>query len=209
MDDKINTVNEIERVEEMDYSNLTKAQRKKLKKEKREQERELARADIQKKQRVKKIRNYTIVLLIIIAIAGFIYWRLTPPKDAPIIEITPSSYDFGTVSQAEGVVSTLMTIKNNGIKDLILNNIDTSCGCTSASVISDGQEGPRFSMVGHGTNPKDWKQVISSGESVQLKVYYDPNVHQDLRGKVVRTVNIYSNDLRSPKKGIRISANQI
>ncbi len=194
---------------EEDYSNLTKAQKKKLKKEKRLREKERERAERRRKQRIRKIKNYGIFFLIVIAFVGFFYWRSIPPKNAPIIEITPSSYDFGSVSQAKGVTSATLDIYNRGNQDLVLKNMDTSCGCTSASVISDGEEGPRFSMRSHGTNPKDWEQVISPGESAQLKIYYDPNVHQNLKGSVTRSVFIYSNDPRHSKKEVKIRAFQV
>ncbi len=112
------------------------------------------------------------------------------------------------MSVAEGTVTTLMTVKNVGKSDLIINNMDSSCGCTSARLIVDGKEGPKFSMSSHGTNPKDWSATLAPGETAQLKVYYDPTVHRDLRGPVTRTITIFSND---PERGkeVRISANQI
>ncbi len=156
----------------------------------------------------KRIRNYGVIIIIVLAITGFFYWRSIPPKNAPIIEIEPSSYDFGMVSQAEGVVSATIGIANKGNEPLIINKIDTSCGCTSAAVIYKGVEGPRFSMAMHGTNPKDWRQVIQPGEPAELRIYYDPNVHKELRGPVRRSVFIYSNDPRDKVKEIAISANQ-
>ena len=157
----------------------------------------------------KKIKNYAIIVIILLAVGGMYYWWTTPPANAPIMEITPASYDFGMVSQAKGVVSTTMKISNTGSKDLILDNMDTSCGCTSASIISDGKEGAKFSMAMHGTNPKNWQEIIKPGESVQLKVYYDPNVHKDMRGAVTRSVMIYSNMPRQSKTEVTIYANQV
>lgn len=157
----------------------------------------------------KRIRNYGIMLFVLLIVAGFIYWRSTPPKDAPNIEIEPSTYNFGSVSQAKGTVSTTMSIFNRGNEPLVLKNIDTSCGCTSASIVYKGVEGPRFSMAMHGTNPKDWKQVIPPGDSAELKIYYNPNVHKDMRGSVRRSVSVYSNDPRNKVKEVVINANQI
>jgi len=157
----------------------------------------------------KRIRNYGILFVILLAIAGFIYWRLAPLENSPIIEIEPSSYNFGTVSQAEGAVSGTVSIYNRGNEPLVLKNMDTSCGCTSAAIVDNAIEGPRFSMAMHGTNPKDWKQVILPGDSAELKIYYNPNVHKDLRGSVRRSVSIYSNDPRNKVKEVVINANQV
>lgn len=157
----------------------------------------------------KKIRNYGIIVIIILIIGGFFYWRLIPPKNAPQIVIEPGEYNFGVVSQAEGTVSGSVMINNIGNEPLVLKNMDTSCGCTSAAVVKDDVEGPRFSMAMHGTNPKNWKQVIPPGDSVELKIYYNPNVHKELRGSVRRSVFVYSNDPRNKVTEVVINANQV
>ena len=157
----------------------------------------------------KRIRNYAIILFILLAIAGFFYWRSIPPKNAPIISIEPSSYSFGTVSQAAGAVTANFLLRNNGNEPLMLDNMETSCACTSASIVKNGEEGPSFGMASHGTNPKNWKEIIPPGDSVELKVRYDPNVHKDLRGSVKRSVIIHSNDPRNSIKEVVISATQV
>lgn len=160
------------------------------------------------KKRKKKIRNYAILLILVLLVGGYIYLRSVSLKSAPSMEIEPSEYNFGSVSQAKGTVTATMTIKNNGVSDLVLKNMDSSCGCTSASVIYKGVEGPKFSMAMHGTNPKDWKQVIPPGDSAQLKVYYNPNVHKDMRGAFTRSITIFSNDPRNKIKTVDISGVQ-
>lgn len=157
----------------------------------------------------RKMKTYGIILLIILVIGGLYYWRSIPPKNAPIIEIEPSIYNFGPVSQAGGVVSAMMMITNVGTENLIINNMDTSCGCTSASIVFNEVEGPKFGMSMHGTNPKNWRQIIPPGESAELKVYYDPNVHKTMRGPVTRTASIYSNDPRNKVMMVTIKANQV
>lgn len=131
------------------------------------------------------------------------------PADRPIISISPSSKDLGDVSQKKGVMTTIFDLKNEGKKDLIINKLDTSCGCTSASIVYQGKEGPVFAMAGHGiVSPTDWQIVIPAGETAQLKVYYDPNVHKDLRGSVTREINIFSNDAIDFEKSVTIELNQ-
>ena len=131
------------------------------------------------------------------------------PQDRPKIVITPTSYNFGDVSVAKGEVSASMDITNEGTKDLIINRIETSCGCTSASIIVDGEEGPRFTMPGHGGQPQGWSASIPPGGKAQLKVYYDPNVHKKMRGKGTRTIDVSSNDPIDISKQVRIDFNQI
>jgi len=156
----------------------------------------------------KSLRNYGIMIIIVLVIGGFFFWRLIPPKNGPIIRITPDKYDFKIVSQSEGTVSTTLSITNDGNEPLVLTKMATSCGCTSASVVYAGVEGPKFGMAMHGTNPKDWKQVLQPGDSAELKIYYNPNVHKEMRGAFARSVMIYSNDPRNKVEEVKISGVQ-
>ena len=137
------------------------------------------------------------------------YMEKNAPKDAPKIEIKNKVYDFGEVSQSEGVVSTLIEIKNNGKSDLIINKMESSCMCTTASIIYNSVEGPIFGMSMHGENPTNWNVAIKPGEIAYLKVYYDPSVHGDLRGKVIRTIDIFSNDPINFQEMVRIELTQV
>ena len=131
-----------------------------------------------------------------------------PPK----IKIDNTLYNFGTVSQSEGIVTTTFNIQNTGESDLIIEGIDTSCMCTSASIIYNGEEGPKFGMSMHGNNPKDYSLTIPKGKSAQLKVYYDPMAHgkQDKpEAKIIREVTIKSNDPVDFQKKVRIELTQV
>jgi hypothetical protein len=121
--------------------------------------------------------------------------------DRPIIKVTPKTYDFGTVSRAAGVVTAELMLENRGRSELVINGMRTSCGCTQASLIIDGEEGPLFGMH---DNPVGWRARLAPGERAWLKVYYDPNVHGGLRGAVTREIEIYSNDPKSPVYTVRI-----
>lgn len=118
------------------------------------------------------------------------------PKDAPKIATNETKKDLGIVRQTNGTVTTEFTIKNEGKSDLFINKLSSSCGCTSASLVYQGQEGPRFYMAGHGHDEPDpsWQEAIAPGDEATIKVYYDPTVHQDLVGPVTRTVSVHSND---------------
>lgn len=132
------------------------------------------------------------------------------PTDRPIISLSPASYDFGDVSQQKGVAATFFELRNDGKKDLIIDRMDTSCGCTSASIVFDAKEGPSFTMPGHGAqNPTDWKVTIPPGKTAQLKVYYDPYVHIDFRGPATREISVYSNDPIDFEKKVIIELNQV
>ena len=65
-------------------------------------------------------------------------------------------------------------------------------------------------MAGHGIeSPLAWEVAIAPGESAQLKVYYDPSVHQDFRGPATREISIFSNDPIDFEKKATIELNQV
>ncbi|MDO8424579.1 MAG: DUF1573 domain-containing protein [bacterium] len=133
------------------------------------------------------------------------------PTDRPVITLSPASFDFGDVSQKKGTVSTVFELRNEGEKDLIINKLETSCGCTTAAIIFEGKEGPKFGMPGHGLNENagDWQAVIPAGGQAQLKVYYDPNVHKDFRGAATREISVFSNDPIDFEKKVQVDLTQI
>lgn len=130
----------------------------------------------------------------------------------PEIYIENTKYDFGIVSQSDGIISTIFTIKNRGKSDLIIENMDTSCMCTTASIIYDGKEGPVFGMSMHGDNPNDYSLTIPPGDTAQLKVYYDSMAHgvqKKQEMKITREVTIISNDPVDFQKKVRIELTQV
>lgn len=132
------------------------------------------------------------------------------PKDRPIISTNIDHFDFGDLSLKNGVATTQFEIMNEGTEDLIINKLETSCGCTSASIIFNGVEGPISSMPGHGKDsPEDWEVIIPAGKGAQLKVYYDPSVHEDFQGTAIREVYISSNDPIDLTKKVTVELNQV
>ena len=128
------------------------------------------------------------------------------PEERPQIVLEPQNVDLGDVSPRDGKVETSITIKNTGQKDLIVESLSTSCGCTTVSVVNNGQEGPIF---GTGTPPKDWSTTIRPGKTAELRIYYDPNVHQNARGPMMREVYVSSNDPVDPVVKASIQLNQV
>jgi len=128
------------------------------------------------------------------------------PAERPQIVLEPQEIDLGNVSTKEGKVETSITIKNAGQKNLIVDSLSTSCGCTTVSVINNGQEGPVF---GTGTPPEHWSTTIRPGETAELRVYYDPTFHQDARGPMMREIYVSSNDPVDPVVKAAIELEQV
>lgn len=132
------------------------------------------------------------------------------PQDAPKIAAPEIKRDLGTVSLKKGTVTTEFVIKNYGKSDLVVDKLSSSCGCTSASLVYQGKEGPQFYMAGHGQEAPDpsWKVAIAPADEARVKVYYDPSVHPDLEGPVTREISIHSNDPVDFETKLTITLNQ-
>ncbi len=190
-------------------SRHTKHEKKELKITERREKREKERLERERKEKRDRWIKYGVIALIILVSSFYLIKRDDNLKNPPRIDIKPSSHNFGDVSVAGGVVKTAMTIKNEGKSDLIIDDMDSSCGCTTATITKDGKEGPVFSMRAHGTNPVGWSEKIKPGETAELNIYYDPQAHSDLRGHVTRVITVFSNDPKTSKKIVKIEVNQV
>jgi hypothetical protein len=152
-----------------------------------------------------------------VVIAGGIYYSFYARRGAtlapsqsdnvsgmPQLVITPEAQDLGTIDYRKGIVTAHFIVENKGGSDLVITEMETSCGCTVASLIVNGEEGPRFGMRGHGAWPTGWSAKLKPGEQAQLKVAYDPNAHGIYVGSFDRIVLIRSNDPEWPTKRLRI-----
>lgn len=82
----------------------------------------------------------------------------------------PSSWDFGTIAEADGRVSHTFTGVNRGDKPLVILDVVTSCGCTA----------PQFS-----------RQPILPGGKTEITVTYDPT---NRPGIFTKNLTVYSSE---------------
>jgi len=101
----------------------------------------------------------------------------------PDIGVATTRHDFGRVKQGD-VVTTEIVVRNSGNKELRIESVATSCGCTSAQV-----------------KPK----IIASGGEGKLVVRYDSGSHPD-KGPIERHVYIASNDPEKAEVDVVITA---
>ncbi|MBP3517795.1 MAG: DUF1573 domain-containing protein [Parabacteroides sp.] len=78
-------------------------------------------------------------------------------------------YNFGTISESDGLASHVFTIKNTGNGPLVITRITASCGCTQ---------------------PEWTKEPIAPGKTGDVKVTYNPKGRP---GPFYKTISIYSN----------------
>src|SRR5579875_857351 len=91
----------------------------------------------------------------------------------PRIEAAQAVYDFGSVPQGPSIAHSF-TIKNVGQADLVIGQVQSTCGCTIAALA---------------------KKRLRPGESTQILATFDTR-HE--RGKASRQIDVYSNDPRTP-----------
>ena len=110
--------------------------------------------------------------------------HLTPEElaNAPIVSFDSNTYDFGNIKQNDKVEHSF-SLKNSGKRDLIIRNVRSSCGCTAVTPA---------------------KTVISSGDSVPIKVVFDS---RGRRGRQSKSITIITNDPKTPASTLRITSN--
>jgi len=101
---------------------------------------------------------------------------------APVAVFNSTTHDFGTIRQGDKVDYSFQ-LTNNGKRDLVIRNINASCGCT---VVTPS------------------KKVISPGENIPIKVEFDS---RGRRGRQSKTITIITNDPKTPTNVLRISSN--
>ncbi len=101
----------------------------------------------------------------------------------PEIDVATKRHDFGRIKQG-AIVTTEIQVRNSGKKELMIESVATSCGCTSAQV-----------------KPK----IIPSGGEGKLFIRYDSGSHPD-KGPIERHIYIASNDPEQAEVDIVITA---
>lgn len=130
-------------------------------------------------------KTITIIVIIVVALLGVMFLGQRNATSSPALAqlttegaltIPEKIYDFGTISMANGLVDHMFTVINPTDQDIQVENLTTSCMCTSAYIISGSERQGPFGMPGMGYVPKV-NLLIKAGDSRQIDVVYDPNAH--------------------------------
>ncbi len=105
----------------------------------------------------------------------------TSADQLPVIEIPSLEHDFGTVNQGLKLTHDFI-VKNTGASDLIIRELNPSCGCTAA-VLED--------------------PVLKAGAETAIRVSFDTT---GFIGTKSKTVRIYSNDPKNSSMVLRVKA---
>ncbi len=126
------------------------------------------------------------------------------PENRGVVKADTTELDLGEVSVAGGTVVRDVRITNAGNRELELLSLYTSCSCTTASIVYRGYESERYGMEAGSINVG-----LEPGESATLRIYYDPTVHSDLRGLVIRSVYLRTSDPVTPVLTVRLRLVQV
>ncbi len=107
-----------------------------------------------------------------------------PPANQPVpqLDLPEVEYDFGRI-YARWTVSHIFPVQNRGTADLVITDLVTSCGCTTAELSS---------------------AVIPPGHRADLTVTFDADFHP-VKGPVTRLVWFATNDPAHPWVEVRIT----
>ena len=126
---------------------------------------------------------WIVMVLILMACAGQndspgsedgVYNELTEdPNKQSIMSFSSSSHDFGTIIEGEMVVC-YFDYENAGEKDLVINSVEATCGCTTP----------------------DWSsEPLKPGEKESLKIVFDASGRSGQQRKVVTVSSNASNPI--------------
>jgi len=124
------------------------------------------------------------IVLVVLGFAGLVWWgRISQLKEiipesgsASMLTASENSYDFGEISMKKGLVDYTFKITNRTEKEIEIKKVYTSCMCTAAYLENDKIKKGPFGMEGMGYIPPA-NEILESGETVNVKVVYDPNAH--------------------------------
>lgn len=118
----------------------------------------------------------------------------------PSSEISERDFDFGRMKLAEIKIKEI-EIKNSGKKPLIVSSVFTSCDCTFAQFVINGQESDRFSMQ----RDQKWRGEIQPNTTATIKIIYEPRL-MPVKGSVTRSIFFKTNDPQNPSVTINFTA---
>lgn len=107
--------------------------------------------------------------IIFIIMAILLATGLASAQKKAVISAEETSFDFGTIKEANGNVSHTFQIKNIGDSPLVLTRVIASCGCTT---------------------PEWTKEPIEPGTTGDVTITYNP---KNRPGPFVKTISVYSN----------------
>ncbi len=129
------------------------------------------------------MKKLFVTLVSIVAFSGLVFGQEAPAakenKNAPEIVFTSEVHDFGTIPY-EGDGTYVFEFKNTGKEPLVLNDVHSSCGCTT---------------------PEWPKEPIKRGEKGKITVKYNTKIMGPFTKNVYVTSNAQTSRVTLTIKG--------
>ena len=156
-----------------------------------------------------------MILSIVIILLGAIFIvgpgssgtpSVSASNNAKAYTLDPTSFDWGIIDFNSDIATKEFKIKNKGTDVLKLYNIRTSCHCTKAQIVVEGDESPYFGMSG----VSSWIGEVKPGKEARLIVKFDQRYHGPQGvGLINRFVSIETNDKGNPKLTFTLTGNVV
>lgn len=157
----------------------------------------------------KKLIIGVIAISVATMVGGiFINAKVSTPQDVSFnsnakLQVDKTSYDWGTINMQNGKVEKTFQIENTGTSDLKLYNVSTSCHCTTAQLILNGQASPLFGM----NTKSPYVMVVPKSSKADLKVIFDPAFHGPSGvGAISRRILVNTNDPNNAQLSFSLTA---
>lgn len=128
-------------------------------------------------------------------------------KEKPILIIEPENLinDLGTMKASEDRI-TVFTLKNTGLKPLVISRLRTSCMCTFGQIVYESKESPMVGMEMHNSPlSKDFRVELKPGGTAIAKILYRPAL-MPVQGPVERSFLFETNDPKNKSVELVIKA---
>jgi len=122
-----------------------------------------------------------LIIVIFIGIGFYINNVTSPYSGPPVLTVSEEVGDLGKIKPNDKQTYRFI-LKNEGGEKLVIERVQATCGCT-ATMLSE--------------------EEILSGKTAELEVTFNPRGY---KGKVTKSVYIYSNDPKNDRKRIAITA---
>ena len=147
------------------------------------------------------------LLAVLVFVAGGGLRRAEQTASAGVLLAEEREVDFGTVPMGNGTVTRRFSVQNIGAEPLLINNVYTSCMCTTAYVEDTaGKRYGVFGMPGHQARASA-NIAVGAGKRVFVDAVFDPAAHGPARvGFAERSIYLETNAQKSPKVELRFTA---
>ncbi|MBI2003723.1 MAG: DUF1573 domain-containing protein [Parcubacteria group bacterium] len=151
------------------------------------------------------MKTLIILVITIAGLIGILAWlgavntggNSQSSEGPAVLSAAEDSFDFGTVSMADGKVSYRFSVINTVEKEIKITAVYTSCMCTEAILTLNGENLGPFGMPGHGGVPRVNKN-LGIGEEAVVEVVFDPAAHGPAGVGLIERVVYLENDSGAP-----------